>query len=215
MVFSAALALLCAAVCALIPWLIGRLRTGVFVVALGGVIVIAVVGALYVAAPLPLTDAVVWLIALSGGLLLGRALAPRFWPIAILLFTLSGLDIFQIALTSGGPSSGSTAVPPALYYVNFRVLSPLFPHGRFNIGIVDLLLLTALAEGWRRAGASLLMAIATGVMGLLLAYVFVGLTGISPLPLIPFITTGWIMGVAWRHTTRARGVSPGEKAASI
>jgi hypothetical protein len=84
----------------------------------------------------------------------------------------------------------------------------LLPWGRFNIGIFDILLIVALAEHWRRRYASYLIALLPGVIGFLLIYGYVLVFGNGDLPLIPFITAGWIAseGVQQfvKHTIRQR-----------
>jgi hypothetical protein len=62
------------------------------------------------------------------------------------------------------------------------------PWGRYNLGIVDLLLLTAMGEYWRRRGGTLLVALAPGVIGFILALGFGHFMYAGALPLIPFFT---------------------------
>jgi hypothetical protein len=70
----------------------------------------------------------------------------------------------------------------------------LLPWGRFNLGIFDLLLLIALAEHWCRRGGSYLLALVSGVLGLfLLPTIFILVTGGGNVPLIPFLTAGWVV----------------------
>jgi len=203
---SLGLALLCALLCALAPWPARRVPTRSLAMALGAGILVAIAGVVLSVAPYPWTNLVVWLIALSGGFLLGRALPLRFWPVLFLLLALSALDILQIALTSQGAPGGSSALPPAALYGNFRLL---FPWGHFNVGIGDLLILTMLAESWRRRGGAYLIALAPGVIGFGLAYGFLALTGIGGLPLLPFMTTGWLVSELWYRSARRNSTAVG------
>jgi hypothetical protein len=139
----------------------------------------------------PWTDPVVLLVALTGGLLLGRGMPPRSWPLLILLLVLSALDVLQIALTasSSPPGSSGSHAPGGSDPLLLGNLLLFLPWGRYNIGIFDLLLITALAEHWRRRGASYLIALLPGVLGFLLTFGFIW---VGNLPLIPFITVGWL-----------------------
>lgn len=65
--------------------------------------------------------------------------------------------------------------------------------GTFAINGVDLLLLTALAEHWRRRGASYPMALLPGALGVLLADGLILVTQLSILPGIPFFTAGYVL----------------------
>ncbi len=88
--------------------------------------------------------------------LLGRGIPPRLRPFLIVLLVLSVLDVLQIVLTAGStpPGSAGGQAPNGsdpLLLGNFLLL---LPWGRYNVGGGDLLLITALAEHWRRRGAS-------------------------------------------------------------
>jgi len=142
-------------------------------------------------------------VAVSAGLLLGRALPTKLWPFFLLLLVLSIFDIVQVVLTSGSPSPGSqsagTSPPAAQLYGNFLLH---LPWGRYNIGIFDLLLLVAMPEYWRRRGSTLLVALAPGVIGFILAFGFGQLIYAGALPLIPFLTVGWLCSAglySYRH----------------
>ena len=178
-------------ICAVSPWLTRQLkRWGLTLLLLMG-IALGVMCIVFSLAFYPWTDLIVLLVALAGGLLLGRSMPLRFWPFFILLLVLSVLDVLQIVLTANSSppgSSGSHMLSGSnpLLLVNFRVL---LPWGRYNIGLFDLLLITALAEHWRRRGASYVIACLPGVLGFLVSYAFIWL---GSLPLIPFITLGWL-----------------------
>jgi hypothetical protein len=59
------------------------------------------------------------------------------------------------------------------------------PWGRYNIGIFDLLLLTTMAEYWRKRGSDFLVALAPGVIGFIVAFGFNQFIYARALPLIP------------------------------
>jgi len=177
--------------CAAVPWLAHRLKSRVIAIGLGAGIVLSVLGIVLSVSPYPWTDLVVLLVALTGGLLLARGLPARFWPFFLLLLALSILDVIQILLTANvsPPGAQKGSGPGALLYGNFLLL---LPWGRFNVGIFDLLLITAIGEHIRRTYGSLLISLASGSVGVILAAIFVLVTGIGDLPLIPFLTAGWL-----------------------
>jgi hypothetical protein len=142
-------------------------------------------------------------VAVTAGLLLSRAMPTKLWPFLVLLLVLSILDVVQIVLTSGPPSPGSqsasTSTPAAQLYGNFLLH---LPWGRYNIGIFDLLLLTAMAEYWRKRDSAFLVALAPGVIGFILAFGFGQFIYAGALPLIPFLTAGWLCSAGlyyYRH----------------
>jgi hypothetical protein len=154
------------------------------------------IGAVFAVVPYPWSDIIVLLTALAAGILLGRALPPRFRPFLILLLLLSALDIAQTILTGGlthlpssPPAHTSAPMSGAMLFLN---LSLPLPVGHYLIGIFDLLVITAAAEYWRRRGASYFIAFLPGILGFLLAYGAVLTTQYGGGPLIPFITTGWL-----------------------
>jgi hypothetical protein len=198
------------------PWLTRRVSTALLVGLLIGVALYGPAGfEVRLLLIYPWSDLVVAALALLGGILLGRLIPPRFTPMLILLLVLSALDVAQIVLTAGTPPPQAAAQPaqPAqtgasgwLALLNFIIR---LPAGRYLVGIFDLLLITALAEHWRRRGASYPLALLPGALGFLLAYAFVWLTGHGGLPLIPFFTAGWLCAEAAHHlATRTRTTVP-------
>ncbi len=210
-VLSLALALACAAV----PWLARRLLSRLLAIGLAVGILLTILGAVLSVAPYPWTDLVVLLTALTGGLLLGRGMPPRFRPFLLLLLILSALDVVNIAL-SGGLTPVPTTPPahPAapesgpLPYFNFFLL---LPGGHYLLGIFDLLVITAAAEHWRRRGASYPIALLPSVLGFLLAYGAVWLTQLGGWPLIPFFTAGWLASEGVRRSLSRRAGHPSAK----
>jgi hypothetical protein len=193
---QAGLSLLLGLACAAVPWLAGRLNSWLLAMGLLLGIMVSVLGVILALPLYPWNNLVVLLTAISGGLLLGRAMAPRFRPFLILLLILSVLDIIQTVLFGGfTPLSSSVsahaAVAPsgAALFLNVSLLLAV---GRYVVGIFDLLVITAAAEHWRRRNASFLIALLPGVLGFLLVYAAVWLTQRGGWPLIPFITAGWL-----------------------
>jgi hypothetical protein len=189
------LSVLLAFACSAVPWLTRSVKSWLLAIGLAAGLALDVVGIVFSLAVYPWTDLIVLLMALTGGLLLGRGIPPRFRPFLFVLLVLSVLDALQIALTTGSTPPGSLggSAPSGsdpLLLGNFLLL---LPWGRYNIGLGDLVLITALAEHWRQRGAPYLLAVVPGILGLfLLPAVFILVTGVGNLPLIPFITLGWV-----------------------
>jgi hypothetical protein len=208
---SLALALACAAV----PWFALRLRSRVLAVGLGLGLLLSVLGLVLSVAPYPWADLVVLLTALAGGLLLGRGVSPRVRPFLVLLLILSALDVLNVALSGGltpvpvtPPSHAAAASSGPLPYLNFFLL---LPGGHYLVGIFDLLVITAAAEHWRRRDAAYLFAFLPGVVGFLLAYGAVWLTGLGGWPLIPFFTAGWLASEGLHRSLSRRPGAPATK----
>jgi hypothetical protein len=204
LVLSLALALLCAA----IPWLARPLGGWSLAIALVVGIAVSLIG---VARPFPpypsypWADLVVLVVAWTGGLLLGRWMAPRFQPVLLVFLCLSALDVLLTAGFSLSPPQPSASAT-TLRLGDFLLL---LPWGRFETNVVDLLLLTALAEHWRRRGSSYLIAVLPGALGVLLAAGFLLVTRIGILPGIPFFTLGYgLTEAVYRYTSQRRPLAP-------
>ena len=209
LILSIALTLLCSA----IPWLARPLHTWPLVIGLVVGLVVGVtlslVGTVRALPLSPWTDLVVLVVAWSGGLLLGRGIAPRFRPFLLLFLCFSVVDVL-LAL-GGYPQTPQRAVGSSpLLSADFILV---LPWGRFAINVVDLLLLTVLAEHWRRRGASYLIALLPGVLGFLLADGLILVTKLGILPGIPFFTAGYVLteGV-YRYISRRRPSPPAKLA---
>jgi hypothetical protein len=189
LVLSLALVLVCSAV----PWLARRLHGRHLVIALvvGLVVGIAagIVGAARALSLSPVTDLMVLVVAWSGGALLGRGLPARFGAFLPWFLCFSAFDVLQAV---GGypvvPHTAGDASP--LAWTTFHLV---LPTGPFAINGVDLLLLTALAEHWRRRGASYVIALLPGALGVLLADGFILVTRLSLVPAIPCFTLGYAL----------------------
>lgn len=129
--------------------------------------------------------------AFAGGVLLG----PRPRPMLVLLLLLSAADALQFVLSP--PPLGHSAARHRPDLAAARHVPPRPALGRFGIGRLDLLLAAAMAEHWRRRGSSPAISVAPGVVGLALADLTVVSTTLANLPLIPFLTGGWLATDAW------------------
>jgi len=199
------LSLLLALPCAAIPRLAQRLSNWWLLTGLGIGLLLGILGSALSVAPYPWTDVVVLLVALTGGLLLGRVVPTRFWPILLVMVLLSAVDVANIVRTYRASAAPANFSGPDLY----GNLLFLLPFGAVNVGIGDLLLLTALAEQWRRRGSSWLVVFTPGAVGLGLAYAFVLVTGLAVIPLLPFLTVGWGCSGILQHLHRRNEMSSG------
>jgi hypothetical protein len=185
LILSLALVLVCSA----IPWLARPLRGWPLAIGLAIGILVNFLGVVLGVPLYPWIDLAVLVVAWSGGLLLGRGIAPRFQPFLLLFLCLSVGDLLLTAGMTLSPPKTAVGTTP-LRIGDFLLL---LPWGRFDIGLVDLLLLTALAEHWRRRDASYLIALLPGALGYLLAVGFLLVTKFEILPGIPFFTAGYIL----------------------
>jgi len=188
--------------CAVLPWTAVRVTTRWVVIAAAPVLALIVAGAVFGLPFYPFTDVVVLGFGVLAGIVLGRAMPPRFRPFVVLLLILSALDVAQNIVFSG-PSVAPSTVPlttpdPHLIWLNFRI--PL-PGGHFNIGFADLLLIAAVSEQLRRRQVRLALAVLPGVIGLGLGEAVVASLPQSPPALlgafvqsvIPFLTAGYLL----------------------
>lgn len=201
MAFSILLALACSTV----TWLLHRLRRLPLALGLAVGIVMMASGA-FLSVAYPWSNILVLLVALTAGMLLGRGIAARPIPLLLLLSILSALDIVQVVLRSGAPAPGQGAAdsPAWLLYLNFTLW---LASGRFNLGIIDLLLVAAMTEHWLRRGGSIPLSFSPGLFGFVLADIFVLATTLVNLPLIPFLTVGWLCSEGWHHFISQRASS--------
>jgi hypothetical protein len=203
LVLSLALALVCSA----IPWLAHPLPGRLLVIALVVGITANLLGVVLALPLYPWLDLVVLVVAWSGGLLLGRSVAPSFRPFLLVFLCLSAADVLLTGgLTLSSHHAVATAGSTPLRFGDFLLL---LPWGRFETNVVDVLLLTALAEHWRRRDATYLIALLPGAVGYTLAVGVILVTGLGILPGIPFFTAGYVVTEAvYRHTARRRRAAP-------
>jgi hypothetical protein len=203
-VLSIALTLLCSAV----PWLARPLPMWALIIGLVVGVALILVDAMRALPFSPWTNLVVLAVAWSGGVLLGRSVAARFRPFLLLFLCFSVVDIL-LALGNYPQTTHSAGGFSLLSYAEFVLV---LSGGRFAINVVDLLLLTALAEHWRLRSASYLIALLPGVLGFLLADGLIAVTKLGILAGIPFFTVGYVLteGI-YRYMSRR--VSPPAKPA--
>jgi hypothetical protein len=188
--------------CGLIPWAATRLPNRWAAIAAAPLLVVIAIGVVFGLPLYPISDVIVVLFSVLAGLLVGRAMPPRFAPFLVLLLVLSVLDVAQNAVFSGpstGPSTSSPGVPdPHFIWLNLRF--PL-PTGHFNLGFADLLLIAAVSEHLRRRKSPLPLALLPGVIGLGLGEAVAASLPSSP-PLLltaltqsvmPFLTAGYVL----------------------
>ncbi len=200
-VLSIALALICSAM----PWLARPLHFWPLAIGLVVGVTLGLLGAVLALPLSPWTDLVVLVVAWSGGLLLGRGMASRFPPVLLVFLCLSVLDV--LLAVGGYPEAPRTVASSSpLLYADFLLV---LPWGRFEINLVDLLLITALAEHWRRRGGGYLIALMPGALGFLLADGVVLATGLGLLPGFPFFTAGYVVSEGvYRYVSRQRAAPP-------
>jgi hypothetical protein len=201
LILSLALVLVCSA----IPWLARPLRGWTLAIGLVVGVAVDLLGVVLALPLYPWIDLVVLVVAWSGGLLLGRGMAPRFRPVLLLFLCLSGLDVLLTAgLSLSPPQTAASSTP--LRIGDFLLL---LPWGRFETNVVDLLLLTALAEHWRRRGASYLIALLPGALGYFLAAGFLLVTSLAIVPGIPFFTAGYVLSEGVYRSGSRHSAPPG------
>ena len=102
------------------------------------------------------------------------------------LVVLSFLDVTQILLTSA--ASSNVGVNSAELYGNIVIDSPV----KLKLGIIDVMITCAMSERCRLNGAAWWLSLFPGVLGLLVADLFMLITGKGNLALIPFLTLGYV-----------------------
>lgn len=183
------LSLTLAIFCTAIPWLARSLGGWPLAIALVTGIALYLFGVVLALPLYPWIDLVVLVVAWSGGLLLGRGIPPRFQPVLLLFLCLSVGDVL---ITAGLTSSGSHMAVGSSTPLRVGDFLLVLPWGRFETNLVDLLLLTALAEHWHRRGSGYLIALLPGVLAFLLADGVVLVTRLGIIPGIPFFTAGYL-----------------------
>ncbi len=144
----------------------------------------------------PWTNLLVLAFAAFGGVLLGRTLPARAWPVFLVLLLSSLADLPLNGLPSSLPpaSTPSSPLPAALLCGNVVIL---WSDGeRFMLGALDLLICAALAAHWRRRGASSAVALLPGPAAMVLATSFVLASRRGGLALVPFLLLGWLLSEA-------------------
>lgn len=122
------------------------------------------------------------------GALVGRIVPPRPALMALLLGVLSVSDIIWIN-SGGGSATGSMNE-----VLNFSVQ---VGNSSSSIGTLDLVLAAAVAAHWLRRGARTWLAVVAAPIGMVLSNVYVAVSGVDNLPLVPFIALGWLATEFW------------------
>jgi len=156
---------------------------------IGGLLLVSIAGAAlghYINSPW-LPGVFIFAGAVIIGAITGRAIAAGPVPMALFLAVLSTLDILWIGF-------GGSTLTPLNSYANFSLE---FGSGISSIGSVDLMVASAITTHWRRRQATILLSLAPAPLGMILSNVFVSITGTFNLPLVPFITVGWVISQLW------------------
>lgn len=130
------------------------------------------------------------------GAAIGRMIPPRPGPMLLVLGILSVADIIWI--TAGGDASTEDLERVANLSVQIGGRSS-------SIGTVDLVLAATITTHWARRGASFWLALAAAPIGMVVSNVYVAVTGVDNLPLVPFITMGWLLTEAWHRRSMRQG----------
>ena len=133
--------------------------------------------------------------AVTLGVLVGRAVPAKSQPMLLLLAVLSAADIIWIA------SSGDLSSEWLDRVLNFSVE---IGASSSSIGTVDLILAAALSAHWLERDETILLSLTAAPLGMALANVYVGLSGAENLPLVPFITLGWLLTEITHRLTQNR-----------
>lgn len=190
-----------AALCGLMPWVAARLPTRWAAIGAAPLLLLMIAGVVFGLQLYPASDLVVAAFGVLGGIVLGRAMPPRFRPFLVLLVVLSVLDVAQNLAFSGpgtGPPPAAAQPDPHLIWLNFRI--PLAA-GHFNIGFADLTLIAAIGEHLRRRRATVPLSLLPGVIGLGLGEALVATLPQAPpqfvravsQSLVPFLTAGYLL----------------------
>jgi hypothetical protein len=166
-----------------VPWATRRAGWVLLAAGLGASVVAIAAGIVAEARLYPLTDLLVAALAVCGGVLLGRLVPARFWPLAALMAVLAALDSVQVLAASAADR------PVPYYYTMFLITSPW---GSSAIGFADLLVVAAIAEHYRRRGAQYWLAAAPGAIGLVSAVALAGFVR-GGIPLLPFVFAGLLL----------------------
>jgi len=188
-------------VCAARPWAAARIPTRWIAVAAAPLLALIVAGVIFGLPFYPFSDLVVLGFSIPAGVVVGRAVPPRFRPFLVLLLILSALDLAQNIVFAGPtptPSTASSSTDPHLIWLNLRI--PLSP-GHVNLGFADLVLIAAVSEHLRRRDVRLQLGVLPGVIGLGLGEAVAASVPSSPPALvsavaasvIPFLTAGYAL----------------------
>jgi hypothetical protein len=184
----------------IVPWVLTAVRTGMAAAAVAAGLAFAVTASVTGGAPRAVSDFVLLVVAVGGGVALGRVLSLKPQIMTIFLALASIADFAQNELF-GGTGSGTPGGPgtAAATWPAYTVLRIPLPGGRYDIGPLDLLLFAAIGEHWRRRRGSLVHSAAPGVLGM-------ALVDLAPwrgsLPLVPFVFGGWLLTEAAARLAR-------------
>jgi hypothetical protein len=184
-----------------VAWFARRIPGAVLSVVVAAALVMAVIGVVVAADMATWGSLTAAAFAVSGGVLLGRALRPSSGPMVALLVVASIVDIAWVVSGGAGPEG----------FREVANISLRIGENSSSIGTLDVLLAAAIATHWQARSASPATAILAAPLGMIAANVFVAISGVTNLPLVPFIGFGWLLSEAWvrrsvlRSTVTRRG----------
>lgn len=145
----------------------------------------------------PWSNVLVLAVGVAAGVLLGGALPARARPMLRLLVVLSVLDGAQLLF------AGGTGGDPSESW--FHLLVRGSQGNLLKLGVVDLVLVVAMAVHGARRGLSFWPATLAGPVGLLVAFAYAALVRpAGGLVLVPFLLVGWVLVELWVSDVRRR-----------
>ena len=139
----------------LAPWVLTAVSTQAAAGVLAARLALAVAGSAIGGVPRAVSDLVLAVAGLGGGVALGRVLSLRPRVMALFLGLASIADIAQNALSGGaGPGSPGWSGAAAPSWQAYTARWVPLRGGHYDIGALDLLLFTAIGEHWLRRGGS-------------------------------------------------------------
>lgn len=136
----------------------------------------------------------VFAVAVLLGVAIGRIIPPSSAAMLVLLGLLSLADIIWIA-TGGGSATG--------WVDDIANFSVQVGESSSSIGTVDLVLAAMITTHWLQRGAGVWLALAAAPIGMVASNVYVALGRADNLPLVPFITLGWLVTEAWHRRSES------------
>jgi len=141
----------------------------------------------------PWSNLVVLVVSVTLGVVIGRLVPPTGRAMFATLAVVAALDASQLLFAGG---AGGSVQPWEAWFHLLVVGSD--GTVSMKIGALDLVLVAAISEHWRRRGAGFWLATLTGPLGLVLSAVYAWI--VRPpdgLVLVPFLLAGWLISEAW------------------
>lgn len=189
------LTLLVVLLCIAVPWGMRSVKTWQIGLVFGVSFVLWILGAAFSLGWYPWVSLLDLIVALSAGILLGRAIPAKFWPYFIFLAAFSIFDVVQILLTTHFATtstlSSSITLTPGEYYSNVFLILPWIT---YHFGPGDLLILVIIGTYWSKQQGEFWLAFAGLAIGVFVIYPVRFVYPQMILPLIPCLFLGWLLG---------------------